>query len=99
MRKKYIKPYSWKKPSAFKLVQLLSVCNIKDLNNLGKFLYFAEKVRKHESLQQSHILSCLSMFKYRPVSIFNNNNVLHFYKKFVHVLSSAEYTYHGKLRG
>jgi hypothetical protein len=31
MRKKYIKPYYWKKPSAFKLVQL--------------FLYSAEKVR------------------------------------------------------
>ena len=32
MRKKYIKPYYWKKPSSFKLVQLLSVCNIKELN-------------------------------------------------------------------
>jgi hypothetical protein len=29
MRKKYIKPYYWKKPSTFKLVQLLSACNIK----------------------------------------------------------------------
>ena len=45
MRKKYIKPYYWKKPYAFKLVQLLSVCNIKELNNLGKFLYSAERVR------------------------------------------------------
>ena len=46
MPKKYIKPYYWKKPSAFKLVQfLLSVCNIKELNNLGNFLYSAEKVR------------------------------------------------------
>ena len=45
MRKKYIIPYYWKKPSAFKLVQLLSVCNIKELNSLGKFLYSAEKVR------------------------------------------------------
>jgi hypothetical protein len=45
MRKKYIKPYYWKKSSAFKLVQLLSVCNIKELNNLGKFLYSAENVR------------------------------------------------------
>ena len=44
MRKKYIKPYYWKKPSAFKLVQLLSACNIKEQNNLGKFLYSAEKV-------------------------------------------------------
>ena len=45
MRKKYIKPYYWKKPSAFKLVLLLSVCNIKELNNLGNVLYSAEKVR------------------------------------------------------
>jgi hypothetical protein len=44
-RKKYIKPYYWKIAYAFKLVQLLSVCNIKELNNLGKFLYSAEKVR------------------------------------------------------
>ena len=29
MGNKYIKPYYWTKPSAFKLVQLLSVCNIK----------------------------------------------------------------------
>jgi hypothetical protein len=36
IRKKYIKPYYWKKPSAFKLVQLLSVCNIKELNNIIK---------------------------------------------------------------
>jgi len=33
---KYIKPYYWrKKASAFKLVKLLSVCYIKELNNLG----------------------------------------------------------------
>jgi hypothetical protein len=45
MGKKYIKPYYWKKPSAFKLVYILSVCNIKELNNLGNCLYSAEKVR------------------------------------------------------
>jgi hypothetical protein len=32
-------------PSAFKLTQLLSVQNIKELNNLGKYLYVAEKNR------------------------------------------------------
>jgi hypothetical protein len=31
-------------PSAFKLTQLLSVQNIKELNNLGKYLYVAEKI-------------------------------------------------------
>ena len=45
MRKEYIKPYYWKKPSAFKLVQLLSVSNIKELNNIGKSFYSSEKVR------------------------------------------------------
>ena len=45
IRKKFIKPYYWNKPSSFKLVQLLSVRNIKELNNLGKYLYLAEKVR------------------------------------------------------
>ena len=44
MRKKYIKPYYWKKPSAFKLVQLLSVCNIKELNNLGKFCILLKRL-------------------------------------------------------
>ena len=32
-------------PSCFKLVQLLSVRNIKELNNLGKYLLLAEKIR------------------------------------------------------
>ena len=55
MRKKYINPYYWKKPSAFKmvqllsvcnikLVQLLSVCNIKELNNLGKFCILLKRL-------------------------------------------------------
>ena len=45
LRKKYIKGYYWRNPSAYKLIQLLSVENIKELNNLGKFLYLAEKTR------------------------------------------------------
>ena len=32
-------------PSCFKLVQLLSVRNIKELNNLGKYLLLSEKIR------------------------------------------------------
>lgn len=46
-RRKYIKPYYWTKPSVFKFVQLMSVRNIKELNNLGKYLYVAEKNRKY----------------------------------------------------
>jgi hypothetical protein len=45
IRSKYIKPYYCINPSAFKLTQLLSVQNIKELNNLGKYLYVAEKIR------------------------------------------------------
>ena len=47
IRKRYIKPYYWHRPSAFKLVQLLSVRNIKQLNNLGKYLINAEKLRNN----------------------------------------------------
>ena len=36
LRKKYIKKYYWHRPSTFKLVQLLSVKNRKELCNLGK---------------------------------------------------------------
>ena len=43
IRRKYIKPYYCINPSAFKLTPLLSVQNIKELNNLGKYLYVAEK--------------------------------------------------------
>jgi hypothetical protein len=47
-RRKYIKPYYCINPSAFKLTQLLSVQNIKELNNLGKYLYVAGKIRNSE---------------------------------------------------
>ena len=33
-----------KKPSCFKLVQLLSTHNVKELNNLGKYLHLADKI-------------------------------------------------------
>ena len=36
LRKKYIKHYYWRRPSVFKLVQLLSVNNVKELCSLGK---------------------------------------------------------------
>ena len=43
VRRRYLKKYYWQMPSCFKLVQLLSVRNIKELNNLGKYLLLAEK--------------------------------------------------------
>ena len=46
-RCKYIKKkYDYRNPSTFKLIQLLSLRNIKELNNIGKYLYTAEKIRK-----------------------------------------------------
>ena len=45
LRKKYIKHYYWRRPSVFKLVQLLSVNNVKELCSLGKFIRDAFKLR------------------------------------------------------
>lgn len=43
--KKYIKSFYYKKLSVFKLVKFLSVNNIKELNNLGKYLFSVFKMR------------------------------------------------------
>ena len=45
LRKTYIKPYYYKKPSVFKLIRLLSVQNVKELNKLCQFLMKASKRR------------------------------------------------------
>jgi hypothetical protein len=45
IRCKYIKKYYHRNPSTFKLIQLLSVRNVKELNNIGKYLYITEKIR------------------------------------------------------
>ena len=44
-RQKFVKRYYRTRPSVFKLTQLLSTNNIKELNNLGKYLYFAYSKR------------------------------------------------------
>ena len=46
-RSKYIKSYYRTRPSVFKLVQLLSTENVKELCNLGKFLINAYKLREN----------------------------------------------------
>ena len=43
--RRYLKKYYWQMSSCFKLVQLLCVRNIKELNNLGKYLLLVEKIR------------------------------------------------------
>ena len=45
LRIKYIKKYYYNRPSVWKLVQLLSVQNLKELYNLGKFLFVSCKRR------------------------------------------------------
>ena len=45
IRIKYIKKYYYNRPSVWKLVQLLSVQNLKELYNLGKFLFLSSKRR------------------------------------------------------
>ena len=59
IRKAYITPYYWWRPSSIKLVQLLSAHNVKELNNLGKYLCLAEKVRNNAHVI-SHFLCRLS---------------------------------------
>lgn len=47
LREKYIKKYYSRKPSVYKVTQLLhvSTTNTKDLCNYGKYLYYANKHR------------------------------------------------------
>ena len=45
LRHLYIKKYYWSKPSTFKLVQILSVQNRKELCNIGKYLKHALYIR------------------------------------------------------
>ena len=46
LRKRYLKPYYFQRPSVYKLTQLLSTGNVKELCNVGKFIKFAFKERK-----------------------------------------------------
>ena len=45
LRHTYIKPYYYRNPSVFKLVQLMSVQNVRELRNLGKYLLLACKLK------------------------------------------------------
>ena len=45
VRRRYLKKYYWQMPSCFKLIQLLSVSNIRELKNLGKYLLLTDKIR------------------------------------------------------
>ena len=45
LRYNLIKPYYWRKPSVFKLLQLVNITNVKQLCNLGKCIFRALKLR------------------------------------------------------
>ncbi|XP_021348592.1 uncharacterized protein LOC110447309 isoform X2 [Mizuhopecten yessoensis] len=45
LRERRIKLYYWKKPSVFKLIQLLSTTNVKELTMLSKYIYDATQLR------------------------------------------------------
>jgi len=45
LRKQFIKSYYWKKPSVYKMLQLLSVTNTNELCNLGKYIFNVTKLR------------------------------------------------------
>jgi hypothetical protein len=47
LHKKYIKKYYWSRSSTFKLVQLLSVENRKELCNLGNFIHLECKAKNN----------------------------------------------------
>ena len=38
LRKLYIKPFYYERPSVFKLIQLITTVNLKEICNLGRFL-------------------------------------------------------------
>jgi hypothetical protein len=62
VRRRYLKKYYWQMPSCFKLVQLLSVRNIKELNNLF-------------NLYQIQILLFKSNTAYRNIHIIYNYSI------------------------
>ena len=45
LRRKYIKQFYWKRPSVYKVILLLSVKNIKELNQLSKYIYECNTLR------------------------------------------------------
>ena len=45
IREKYIKKFYYQRHSVFKVIKLLSVNNVKELCNLGKYIYLALKKR------------------------------------------------------
>ena len=64
LRRKYIKQYYRRNPSAYKHVTLFSVRNVKELNNSGKHLCLVEKLRNvNLSLLMSYIYNHMYLFQ------------------------------------
>ena len=56
LRRQYIKPFYFIHTFAFKLLQLLSTQNFKELINLGKFLILVSDIRFCDTRMQYYIL-------------------------------------------
>ena len=46
LRKQYIKPYFWKRPSMTKMIELFKVQNVKTFKNLSVYIFKAFEIRK-----------------------------------------------------
>ena len=55
LRSKFWKKYYWGKPSMFKLISLLSVDNVKELCNLGKYIFRAVSLRTNSNMWKFNI--------------------------------------------
>ena len=73
LRSCLIKPYYWKKPSVYKLLQLFNTNNIKELYNLGKYVYRAFKLRN--DCMWIHFMK-LIIYTYRQNFIYIRTSVL-----------------------
>ena len=90
LRKKYIKKYYWSKPSTFKLVQLLSVENGKELRNLGKFIHLACKSRNNLVRSTCVVHNFLTYLCYFLIC--------HIYMLYHHVIITCHIVYRGGSR-
>lgn len=71
LRCKYIESYYFKRPSTFKLVQILSVRNNKEVNNLGKYLYSAQKALNVFKIVQKFVYYVCMLKKFTLLQSFN----------------------------
>ena len=70
LRSTFLKKYYWGKPSMFKLIRLLSVNNVKELCNLGKYIFRALSLRTNSNMWTCYPL-LLSFSIYFTSNMYN----------------------------